>query len=171
MLDFETLGNGKNKCVIQVGACYFDRYTGEIGATFERNFDAGSHVKKGAVIDAQTVYWWLSQSKEAINSILAEPRVDVTEGFIALNDFLKDAKQIWSHATFDFVTLTETLRQLDIKPSFHYRVCRDLRTLVDLANLTIDKTPRTGLHHNGLEDCKHQIKYCVEAINKLKKKL
>lgn len=168
MLDFETLGNGKDKVVIQVGACYFDRYTGEIGACFEANIDAGSHVKAGGVIDAQTVYWWLSQSREAIDSILKEPREDVTVVFNRLNEFLKDAKQIWSHATFDFVTLTETLSQLGIKPLFHYRVCRDLRTVVDLANLTIDKTARTGVHHNGLDDCKHQVKYCVAAINKIK---
>lgn len=167
MLDFETLGNGKNKCVVQVGACYFDRETGEIGKTFEMNFDAGSHVKHGAVIDAQTVYWWLSQSREAIDSILAQPRVDIKEGFIQLNDFLKDAKQIWSHATFDFVTLTETLTQLDITPSFHYRVARDIRTIVDLAKITIDKQSRTGLHHNGLQDCFHQVKYCVLALNKI----
>ncbi len=39
MIDFETLGTGPDAAIIQVGACYFDRVTGEIGATFKRNFD------------------------------------------------------------------------------------------------------------------------------------
>lgn len=168
MIDFETLGNGKNKCAVQIGACYFDRETGEIGKTYKANIDAVSHVKVGGELDPQTVYWWLSQSKEAINSIIAEPRLPITQVFNELNEFFKDAKAIWSHATFDFVTLTEIYRQLDIKPSFHYRVCRDIRTLVDLAHITIGKIERTGLHHDGLEDAKHQVKYCVAAMNKIK---
>lgn len=171
MLDFETLGNGKNKCVVQVGACYFDRTTGEIGKTFEANIDARSAVMAGGQIDADTVYWWLKQSREAIDSILKEPLEDITIIFTRLNDFLKDAKEIWSHATFDYVTLQETLKQLNIKPSFSYRSARDIRTLVDIAGITVDKTTRTGLHHNGLEDCRHQVKYCVAAMDKIKRRL
>jgi hypothetical protein len=170
MIDFESLGNGKNACVIQVGACYFDRDTGEIGETFDMNIDAESAVRSGADIDAQTVYWWLSQSKEAQNSVIAQPRIDATLAFEALNEFLKDAKTIWSHATFDFVILTETLKRLRIKPSFRYTTARDIRTLVDLANLNMKGAKREGLHHNGLDDCKHQVKYCVEAMKKLKGK-
>ena len=168
MIDMETLGNGKHAAVIQIGACYFDRNTGEIGQTFDMNIDAESAVRSGAEMDAATVYWWLSQSKEAIDSVIAQPRIDTTLAFEALNEFLKDAKTIWSHATFDFVILTETLKRLQIKPSFRYTVARDIRTLVDLAKITFSKTKREGLHHNGLDDCKHQVKYCVEAMNKIK---
>lgn len=168
MLDLETLGNGKDKCVCQIGACYFDRETGEIGRTLKINVDAGSHVKHGAQLDAQTVYWWLSQSKEAQASILADPKVDVIQAFNELNEFLKDAKAIWSHATFDFVTIQETFKQLGIKPLFHYRVARDLRTVVDLGKVTVNKLLREGIHHDALEDCKFQVKYCVAALNKIK---
>ena len=167
-LDFETLGNGKEKCIIQVGACYFDRVTGEIGATFKRNIDAASHMQYGAQIDAQTVYWWLSQSKEAINSVIAEPREDIKVVMNDLNEFLKDAKAIWSHATFDFVTLQETLKQLDIKPLFSFRTARDIRTLVDLGKVsTSDFNVERKLHHDALDDCFTQVKYCVAALNKV----
>lgn len=47
MIDFETLGNGKNAAVVQVGACYFDRGTGKIGGVFKRNIDARSAIKSG----------------------------------------------------------------------------------------------------------------------------
>lgn len=168
MLDLETLGNSKNKAICQIGACYFDRDTGEIGKTFKMNVDAGSAVKIGASLDARTVYWWLSQSKEAIDSITSGPKVDIREAFVSLNEFLTGAKMIWSHATFDFVTIMETYDMLDLKPSFHYRVARDIRTLVDLGKISIDKQLREGTHHDALEDCKFQVKYCVAALNKLK---
>lgn len=168
MLDFETLGNGKDKCVCQIGAAYFDSTTGEVGRTLRINVDAASHERYGAKLDSSTVYWWLAQSNEARNSILAQPRVDVVTAFNELNDFLADAKRIWSHATFDFVTLIETLKQLNIKPKMHYRAGLDLRTLSYLANITIDKTIREGTHHDALDDCKHQIKYACAALRTVK---
>jgi hypothetical protein len=170
MLDLETLGNGKNKCIVQIGACYFDRETGDIGETFKVNVDARSHVKHGGELDPDTVYWWLSQSKEAQNSITADPKIDIVEAFNSLNDFLKPAKAIWSHATFDFVTVQETFKQLSIKPLFHYRVARDLRTIVDIGKINIKDQVRESLHHDALEDCKFQVKYCVAALNNVKKR-
>lgn len=168
MIDFETLGNGENKCLCQVGAVYFDRVTGALGKEFKVNIDAQSHVISGGVIDASTVYWWLEQSNEARASILSQPRVNVVEAMSQLNSFLADAQRIWSHATFDFVTLSETLRKLNIKPAFKYRAGLDLRTLVYLAGVEVSSFPREGTHHDGLEDAKHQVKYAVAAMNAVK---
>lgn len=169
MLDFETFGNGKNALVIQIGACFFDRVTGEIGYTFKLNVDAVSAAKSGGEFDASTIYFWLSQSSEAIKSVTDEPRVPIKDAFILLNDFLKQAKAIWSHATFDFVILQETLKRLDIKPSFRYSVARDIRTLQDLSKGVYAKSfKREGTHHDALEDCKFQVKYCVAALNSIK---
>ena len=164
MLDFETFGNGKNACVVQIGACYFDRFSGEIFDTFSVNVDAR---RSGGDLDADTVYWWLSQSKEAINTLFPD-QVSELDAFIRLNNFLSGADCIWSHATFDFVILSETLKRLKVIPSFQYRATRDIRTLMDLAgNPKFDK-PRTGVHHNGLDDCKYQVAYCVDALNRIK---
>jgi len=71
MLDLETIGNGKYKCIVQIGACYFSR-DGDIGRTFKCNVDAETHTRRGGEIDAKTVYWWLSQDKLAQESILKE---------------------------------------------------------------------------------------------------
>lgn len=168
MIDFETLGNGENKCVCQVGAVYFDKVTGELGKELRLNIDAGSHVAKGAKLDASTVYWWLAQSKEAQASILQEPRLDICRAMVQLNQFLADASRVWSHATFDFVTLMETLRQLNIIPTVSYKAGMDLRTLVYLAGISTKDFPREGTHHDGLDDAKFQVKYCVAALNALK---
>lgn len=167
MIDFETLGNGKNACVVQVGACYFHPATGEIGRTLSLNIDAESAMHSGAEMDASTVYWWLAQSKEAQESITKGPLLNITDAMNTLNDFLEGARGIWSHATFDFVILTETLKRLNIKPKFGYRFARDLRTLTTLAGVKTDKFVREGIHHNGLDDAKFQVKYTVAALNKL----
>lgn len=168
MLDFETLGNGTHKCVCQVGAVYFDNVTGELGKEIKYTIDAGSHEKYGGRIDAKTVYWWLAQSEAARGSINVEEKTDIKVAFEGLNEFLTGAKRIWSHATFDFVTLMETMKQLDIKPSFGYKAGLDLRTLVYLSGTSFDSTQREGVHHDGLADAKHQVKYAVKALNQVK---
>lgn len=170
MLDIESLGNGKNATIVQVAAVFFDRATGKLGKSFKVNIDARSAVQSGAELDADTVYWWLSQSREAINSITEQPLFDIRLAMNDLNDFLESAVAIWSHATFDFVIITETFKRLGIKTKFHYRTCRDIRTLVDLANInTKDYQPTfEGVQHDALYDCIHQIKYCVVAFQKLK---
>lgn len=168
MLDLETLGNGKDKCVCQIGAIFFDNSTGELGNRFKVNVDAASHMKLGAQMDAPTVYWWLKQSKEAQNSITSGELVDITTAITQLNEFLRPAKRIWSHATFDFVTIQETFKQCGVKPTFKYSAGLDLRTLTYLGGVKVDKIAREGIHHDALDDCIYQVKYCVSALNAVK---
>ncbi len=167
MLDFETLGNGTNKCICQIGLVYFNSLTGELGESLKLNIDAASHEKYGGRLDAQTVYWWLEQSDAARHSLLKDKK-DILEAMTQVNEFISKAKRVWSHATFDFVTLMETFKQLGIKPSVSYKSGLDIRTLVYLAGTSVSTTIREGVHHDALEDCKHQVKYCVEALNKVK---
>lgn len=171
MLDLETLGTSNRACIIQIGACKFDRNTGEITETFKRNVTSSSSVKLGLVIDGQTVEWWLNQDKAAIAGVLSEPRIDVVEALMNLNVFCQDAKCIWSHATFDMVIVVEAMRLAKIKPLFKYTAARDIRTLVDLSKITISKHARTGVYHDALDDCKYQVKYCVAAFNALRRKV
>lgn len=166
MVDIETFGNGKHACIIQIGACYFDRKTGEIGKTFKTNIDARDAQRHGAELDADTVYWWLSQNPEAIKSILVEGGTEHL-ALHNLNIFLKPAKHIWSHATFDFVIISEAMKRRHIKPTFGYWSCCDIRTLMYLAKLKSSSFKREGTYHDALDDCKFQVKYCVEAMNVL----
>lgn len=170
MIDFETFGKGINKAICQVGACYFDKTTGEIGKKARWHVDARTHEKLGGVLDADTVYWWLTQSDEARKSLVPDEKslfYSIEEAMGGLNVFLADADRIWSHATFDFVTLTDTLRALGIKPLFPYKAGMDLRTLTYLAKVSPQDFTRDGIHHDGLEDAIFQVKYCVAALNKI----
>lgn len=170
MIDFETLGNGKHACIVQVGACYFGQMH-ELPdvRTFKANIDAEDAMKNGAEMDASTVYWWLGQSDGARQSILAEPREKEHVALERLNDFLAGADEIWSHATFDFVILMESLKRLCIKPKFGYRTARDIRTLNALATVDTKTIKREGTHHDGLDDAIFQAKYVIEMLVSLGK--
>jgi len=173
MLDLETFGNSKDSVIVQIGTCYFDRYSGEIGETLCLNIDVDSSLKEGFDVWGSTLYWWMKQGDKARKSIMEEPRYAVRTAINQVNGFLKKADQIWSHATFDFVMLMGHFEKLGIKPSFHYRAARDLRTLVDLADLpkNNDKLVRTDIQHNALDDCLYQVQYAVECFRALKKEI
>lgn len=168
MIDFETFGNGKDACLCQIGACYFDRKTGAIGATMKINVDARTSQRSGAALDADTVYWWLQQSPAAIASIVEGPHVHIDDAIAQLNHFLAGAEAIWSHATFDFSILQETVKRLAIKPEFKYKAARDIRTLNDLAGIPKDQWPkREGVHHDALADAIFQAGYVTMMLKKL----
>lgn len=165
MIDLETLAVSVDACIVQVGAVYFDRYTGERGDIYKANVDVASGVTSGAKLDPDTVLWWIGQSAESRASILAEPKIEFGQAMTELNLFLSKAHHIWSHATFDFVIVMQAFKRLKLKPLFSYKRARDIRTLMDLAgkNGSI-KARHQGVPHDALDDCYHQIDYCVEAF-------
>jgi len=167
MLDLETFGTRYNAMIISIGACYFDRMTGEVGETFFRNVQPGEHENKFTT-DYSTIRWWLEQSEEA--------RAAICNGAAYIEDALQDLCKfldttdrvlVWSHATFDMPILMNAFETLDILPPIGFRDMRDLRTLMDLANLDKMKRERFGVHHNALDDAKFQASYASDAFVKL----
>jgi len=166
MIDIETLGIRPTSVITQIGACYFDRNTGEIGDTFIRNLNVQEALKWGLTIDWKTVEWWYLQEQR---SWLEKPMV-FTKALGELHPFVKKAKYIWSHSTFDIPILANAYNVIGSYLPFHYRQTRDIRTLTHLAGhqrnkSKVDPNDKT---HNALDDCIYQVKYCVECFNKLK---
>lgn len=161
MLDLETFGTSKNACIVQLGACYFDRRTGQIGQELKMNIDAASN----GDIDAATVYWWLGQGGAAIKGIVASPRLSIGEALHRFNLFAAASERIWSHSTFDFPILSEAYKSRGVVPAFTYWGARDIRTLLDLAGVNPKAYVNTGTPHDALDDAKIQVKYCVDAFN------
>lgn len=164
MLDIETLGTRPTSVICQLGACYFDRQTGEIGEKFLQNIEVGSALIAGLTIDQSTVNWWKEQDEQTWHTGLA----DIWSVLRLFSDFCKDVKSVWSHASFDAPIVQNAYQMCGIKPPWHYRAVKDIRTLVDLTNpeFKSDKKLKT---HNALDDCLYQVKYCVECFNKLRK--
>ena len=166
MIDIETIGVRSTSMLLQIGACYFDRNTGEIGKTFLVNIDP-SMFKDQFTFDYGTVKWWFEQTEEARKSVM-ENAVELRVALMDLHDFCdSDETNIWCHATFDMPIILNAFEVMGIKFPIHFRRMRDIRTLMDIADHKTEK-PRQGIHHNGLDDAKFQVVYVVEALNKLK---
>lgn len=162
MLDLETFGKSSNAVISQIGACYFDP-SGRVGRTFFHNVDARSCQEVGLTLDADTIYWWLSQSKEAQESLLRE-RIPLNRILTKFTRFSRFADVIWSHATFDFVILRNAYLAAGISFPFSYRAARDIRTIAHGASKVIKNTERTGIHHNALDDALFQVKYVAPLM-------
>lgn len=165
MLDLETLGTRNDAMIIQVGAVYFDRMTGELGREFATCIDPGNYGDKFTV-DYDTVKWWFEQSDAARGLVLRTP-MSLVEAIFGLTHFLEGEDiTLWSHATFDMPILQHAFQTVGMKNPVPFRNMRDLRTLMDLADHHSD-APREGCHHNALDDAKYQAKYAAEAFVKL----
>lgn len=166
MIDLETLGKGENALIIQIGAVYFDPSTGERGTSFFMNIDPVSAAQHGGQMDPDTVRWWLTQSKEAQNTLLTKPQ-EFLFAMAELKTFLSGAERVWSHATFDFVIIQKALENAGLT-RLPYKSGLDIRTLVYLAKVSTSDFPRDGVHHNGLDDALYQVKYTSAAFQKLR---
>jgi len=176
MIDLETLGTRYNASIIQIGACYFDRNTGEIGPRFKTNIKYDPAMGDKFTVDYGTIAWWFSQEEAARASLLEAP-VDLITAIGKLTEFLniggeeeeivrKDV-QIWCHATFDMPILVNAYSTLDMKFPISFRNMRDIRTVMDLAK-HYSEAPRVGTHHDALSDAMFQAKYVSEAMQILR---
>lgn len=169
MLDLETLGTRYNAMILSIGACYFDRETGNIGRKFLAVVKTDGKYADKFTVDYDTISWWLNQSKEA-RYFVTEVPMDIEEALEALSKFLWDENHInlWSHATFDIPILANAYETIGRDFPVPFRNMRDIRTLVDLSGHNRSDIVRDGTHHHALDDAKFQAAYCVEALQKLK---
>jgi hypothetical protein len=162
MVDIETLGTAPGSVITQIGACYFDRRTGETGEQFSVNIRVQDCLDCGLTVSGDTIRWWFGQG----NPTWLKDGVDLRCALERFHTFAKKADFAWSHATFDFPVLYYAYHRLGIGVPVHYRGLRDIRTLVDLAGV-----PRSGEKnehsHDALSDCLFQVKYCMAAFRKL----
>lgn len=166
MIDIETLGTRSTSAIVQIGACYFSRRTGQIGKTFSMNV---LPTNEKFTRDQSTINWWIEQSEEAQNAVFVDGK-DIKKVLKELSSFLKNrAKFLWSHATFDIPIICHAYDVCEMNIPVHYTQMRDIRTLIDLADIGHSNLKRDGIHHNALDDCKFQVQYCVEAFKQLNK--
>ena len=170
MIDLETLGNTDHSAIVQIGACYFDMKTGEIGEEFCMDIDIDDACKYG-VIDASTVVWWLNQSKEAQISVFG-PNVMRQYLKIVLKAFTCrmsiGVEDVWCHTDFDWVILQNAYKAVGLQFPFKFWQRKDLRTITKLADVSTKDYVNDGVAHNALDDCKFQVKYTVGCYNKLR---
>ena len=173
MLDLETLGNTSNSVIVQIGAVVFDRKSGNIISDFKINVDPESAIQRGLEMTTSTVMWWLSQAKEAQDSITkqGEPlfkALSLFRDWVAHHCPNPKKARVWCHSSFDFPLINNAFDKCRIEQPWAFYCSRDLRTIVDLSGVNIYTMKRDGTYHDALDDCMHQVKYvirCMKALN------
>ncbi len=181
MTDIETLGKDNNTTVFQVAACMFNINTGEILDTFNQIADIKND--KNIPIDGDTLIWWLNTNKELLTSLLNKGTTSQEQLFKNFNDWISkyDTKNtfLWGNGIlFDNKLIQSKMNQYNLNYPIFYRNDRDMRTIIELASLKINKPEmefrnmckkNTYTAHDGLEDVKAQIDILSTAWNILLK--
>lgn len=163
MVDIETLGSGSNALILQVGACYFNRLTGEVGDKFCHSVSIQDSLDWDFSVDGSTIEFWL---KQVNRSFLVDPLL-IEEVLKLFSQFAKTAESAWAHATFDFPILADAYKKLGLRLPFPYWITRDIRTLVDLSGVPVPKTVKDK-SHDALEDCIYQVGYCTKCFQAIR---
>lgn len=169
MIDCETMGTRPDAPILAIGAVPFNLATGEIGKKMSyMNIDLGSTMALGAKPDARTLMWWLTQSDKARQSVTQGHRLPAQEALTDFGKFLeyntvsaKDRK-VWACGTdFDVTLLAEHYRRCNIEVPWMYYNSRDYRTVRELWREVAETIPRSGTHHNALDDALYQTQVLI----------
>ncbi len=164
MLDLETLGSNPSAPVVQVGMVFFTREGIQTSSLLSVDFDDA--LRHGEA-DGSTIKWWLQQDKAAQNTLFSNTRpLEEVANIIEKLIEAQNANFYWAHATFDFPILQSMFRSLGRKYPLPFKRTLDLRTLEMLAG-NIEWAPRTGVHHNALDDATYQAEHAIKLLNKL----
>ena len=163
MLDLETMGNKSNCPIVSIGAVEFNLETGDTGRKFYDVIDLQSCLDWGLMPQASTIYWWLQQNEKARNRICAnggELSIVLKRFEHWLNDCIVDVR-IWGNGVrFDLGILEDAYVACKMKIPWNFRKEMDVRTLVNFAPEIKNNTPFSGIMHDPIDDCMHQILYC-----------
>jgi hypothetical protein len=180
MIDIETMGHGGNTALVQLSAVQFDRYTGKKGLEFSTNIDLQSCIDVGLKIKADTIYWWLTKSEQAINSITNQPRSLIQLALMNFSIYLSKCApdgvasnlHLWGRSPrFDIAIIYDAYIacSLVIQWDKGKEMCvRTIESFAPEVKKEIDEKNKTRILHDGISDCLHQIEY-VSEIYKRKK--
>lgn len=181
MIDIEAFSTRYDAFLVSIGACFFDRKTGAIGAQYLEQVEMVSDPFNGA-LRVEEVAWWMAQSEEARRMITeSTSKLSVTgllkdfSFFITSNHTKLENLKVWGNgSSFDIGVLTVCYQRCNIETPWTFRAERDVRTIIDVAKDVIGTNPRNkvefeGVKHNPLHDAIHQAKYVCEAFKMLRR--
>lgn len=181
MIDIETLSTHKDAAIIEIGAVEFNKFTGEIGGTFNFIIDSSDWCKNDRHIDGETIQWWFKQSN-AVRKRFSVKQEGVEYGnlhraLIDLTYFIMDCDSIdedknvvvWGNgSSFDIAILESAYNHFDMNLPWKFWSVNDVRTIVALNPSVKGNCKCNGTKHSAVDDCKYQIKYLTRTIKSLK---
>jgi len=163
MVDLETLGNGPQSVIIAIGAVKFDE--SGLGEEFYEVVDAQSCVDAGLKMDVSTIMWWMQQSDEARAAFKRES-ISLWEALDKFSDFVGADDKVWGNgASFDNTILGSAYRAVEEEQPWKFWNDRCYRTVK--AMYPDKPIPRSGVHHNALDDAKSQALHLISFGVKL----
>jgi hypothetical protein len=180
MVDIETLGSGGYTALVQLSAVQFSRYTGVTKKKFATNIDLQSCLDVGLKINGETIYWWLSRSEEARQSILKGPKKHIGHALQLFCDFLQECCEgeeftimdlsLWGRSPrFDIAIIYDAFTACGLKLVWDLRKEMCVRTIESQGpeiKKEIDEKNKGRVMHDGLVDCLHQIEYVSEIYKR-----
>jgi len=181
MIDIETLSTKPGAVVLTIGAVIFDPESEELGQTFSIRLPAQEQIERGALVDIQTIRWWMDQSMEARQAAFEGPCADsVAQGLGKFSRFLKkipaEKLRLWSNGpAFDSAQLQILYRRFhdglgdENAWPVRYNADRDCRTIFDLAypDEAIPVSDKR-VAHNALDDAIWQAMAVQTCVRKLR---
>ncbi|AGH31970.1 exonuclease [Vibrio phage PWH3a-P1] len=176
MLDLESMGVGNDPALIQIAAIAFNPLTGEELSSFDEKIDLKSSMDSGLKITAGTIKFWMtheSVNQDARNIVMSETGDHGKTGQTlntVLDKFSKwykslDCTGVWGNgAASDNVWLRSAYDAIKQPYPFIFRDDLCLRTLKSIAKQKgyITNFEFVGNQHDGLDDCRYQIKDLIE---------
>lgn len=181
MLDLETTGNGSTANIIQISAVQFDR-VGNTYSEFNVLVDRQSGLDLGLVEDQSTLDWWNRQSDEvkAIVFDTSIPRMPIKEALESYINWIRgldinlvSATEWGNGSGFDCVIINNAMTLAGLTSPIKFWNHRDVRTVADISKTLLDldikkSTDFSGVAHNAIDDCKHQIKYVTSTLKRIR---
>jgi exodeoxyribonuclease VIII len=161
MVDLETWSTANHATIISIGAV---KFVGDsIVDRFHVGIDPRSCTEYNFHIDPDTILWWMDESRNAAREEwLSLNKVDI---FSALDGFSQwfgtEMLPVWGNgATFDNVILRSAYKIVNLQCPWPFWMDRCYRTMK--ASHPILPDPRTGTHHNALDDAAYQAAHLIK---------
>lgn len=174
MCDLESMGTQPDSAIVGIGLVEFDLSKGLIGNTFFRAVNLGDATRRGCRIDAGTVAWWLSQTKEAQNAIIwntgSLPHVlgEVTE-FMHSCGPQKEIRVWGNDPAFDNAMLAHSFWLCEMETPWMFWNNRCVRTIRALYK-HVEQDEFEGEKHNAVDDALAQVRHLIKIRESVKGK-
>lgn len=168
MLDLETMGQGPDAAIIAIGARGFDPEHG-LGPGFYITVDLEDAVRHGGTIDPSTILWWMRQSDEA-RAEFQRPGQSIETALAAFSAWMFEHfdvadVNVWGNGSdFDNTILSSAYQRAGIDRPWPFWGNRCFRTLKNIVPMAM---PRTGTHHNALDDATTQATHAIAMLQHL----
>lgn len=165
MIDLETMGGPPDGAIVAIGACFFNMETCTLGPTFYRTIHLQTAVNLGMGIEADTVMWWLRQSKDAQLALFGN-RMDIIRVLAEFTDFInehsrtQDVHPYGNGASFDLTILATAYKLAGLPVPWSFGRERCFRTIRNqYPSVVYDTNQRPGTHHNAVDDAEYQARH------------